>query len=250
MPASLKRTLTGISPAYTTQGTKKPKSRISRPRPMRSLKTDYRSINVYRYMRETIPTTASFSVIPQGAGSGIPAIAYMSFENLQFQQMPGATDFTNLYARYKVDKIVTTLVPMVEEITNVVGGASQLEITRVNTKWMNSDFPIASNSEDQLKELAQIQCKTRSLYARSKPLTLVTVNPGVNARTVVDSSGNEVDARNRSPWLALSGPNAAIDVPFKHNALIFAARVDGVSMDTGWKYRVTHQLYFRCSQVG
>lgn len=234
-----------------TRYTRPRRRRIGRARPMRGLKTNYRAVNIYRYMRETVPQTATFSIIP---AANYGAMGYMSFENLQFNQLPGSSDFTNLYARYKVDKIVTTLVPIFEEVISNNGSAAsssqQLEITRVNTKWMNSDFPIAATADAQLQELAQLQCKTKSNYAAKKPITLVTVNPGVEARTVIDSTGNEVDARARSPWLALSGPNAALDVPFKHNAIIFAARVDGSSLTTDWKYRVTHKVFFRCSQVG
>lgn len=227
--------------------------RVSRARPMRSLKTNYRALNVYRFMRETVPQTATFTLIPQGAGSALD-MGYMSFENLQFNQLPGNADFSGLYARYKVDKIVTSLVPMFDSSIADTGGSltysPNLEITKVNTKWMNSDFPIAATADAQLQELAQLQAKSKSNYAARRPLTIVTMNPGVDARLVVDSAGNEVDARGRSPWLSLSGPNVAIDVPFKHNAIIFAARVDGGALTTAWKFRVTHKVYFRCSQVG
>lgn len=227
--------------------------RIGAARPMRSLQLNYRATNVYRYMRETVPATATFSLI--AGGPGYQAMGYMSFENLQFNQLPGSSDFTNLYARYKVDKIVTTLIPMFDQSELIqppvtLGTSSNLEITKVNTKWMTGDFPIAANADLQLAELAQIQGKTKTTYAHKRPLTLVTMNPGVKQRSVVDSAGNEVDARGKSPWLALSGPNAAIDVAFKHNAIIFAARVDGQALTVNWKYRVTHKVFFRCSQVG
>ena len=221
--------------------------RISAARPMRSLKLNYRATNVYRYMRETIPSTYTFTLIP--AGPGFPAMGYMSFENLKFNLLPGYADFVNLYARYKVDKIITTLTPMYETVTQV-NHSSQLEITRVNTKWMTGDFPIAANSDLQLNELAQLQAKSKSLYAHKKPLTIVTMNPGTKERSVVDSSGNEVDARGKSPRLSLSGANAALDVQFKHNAVVFGARVDGTDLDATFKYRVTHKVFFRCSQVG
>lgn len=221
--------------------------RIRRARPMKALATNYRSLNEYRFMRETIPSTATFTMI--AAGPGFPQMGYMSFENLQFNQLPGASDFENLFARYKVDKIVTTLIPLYQETTQV-NHQAQLEITKVNTKWMNGDFPIAANADLQLSELAQLQAKSKSLYASKKPLVLVTLSPGVEGRSVVDSGGTEVDARVTCPWLALSGPHQAVDVPFKHNALIFAARVDGAALDATYKYRVTHKLYFRCSQVG
>lgn len=197
-------------------------------------------------MRETMPSTATFSIIP---AANYGAMGYMSFENLQFNQLPGNTDFSNLYARYKVDKIVTNLIPLYQTTTQV-NHSAQLEITKVNTKWMNGDFPIAANADLQLAELAQLQGKSRSLYASKRPLKLVTTNPGVEGRSVVDATGNEVDARRACPWLALGGPYAAMDVPFKHNALIFAARVDGQSLDATYVFRVTHQIYFRCSQVG
>lgn len=227
--------------------------RIRRARPMKALGTNYRSINAYRYVRETLPNVVTFQIIPQGTGT-YADMGYMSFENLQFNQLPGSSDFVNLYARYKVDKIVTTLTPMFQEVvsnnTQALTFTQQLELTKVNTKWMNGDFPIATTSQNQLSELAQLQAKSKCLYASKKPITLVTTNPGVEGRSVVDSGGNEVDARRSCPWLALSGPHAALDVPFKHNALIFAARVDGTPVTSDWKFRVTHKVYFRCSQVG
>ena len=221
------------------------KKRIGSARPLRALRTNYRAINTYRFMRETIPSTASFTMI--AAGPGFPQMGYMSFENLQFNQLPGNTDFSNLFARYKVDLIVTTLVPLYQVATQV-NHQSQLEITKVNTKYLNGDFPIAANADLQLSELAQLQCKTKTLYAQDKPIKLITKHPGVLARSVIDSVGNEVDARGTCPWLALNTTSMAI--PFKHNAIIFGARVDGQGLTTDWKYRVTHKVYFRCSQVG
>lgn len=222
------------------------KKRIGKARPMRKLKLNYRSLNVYRFMRETLPQTATFTLIASG---NFGAMGYMSFENLQFGQLPGSNDFVQLFARYKVDKIITTLTPLYE-VTTQVNHSSQLEITRVNTKWMTNDFPIAVNSDLQLAELAQLQAKTKSLYAGKRPLTITTINPGVVGNSVVNSAGNEVDARRSCPWLALSGPDQALDIPFKHNAIIFGARIDGGDIDLTYKYRVTHKLFFRCSQVG
>lgn len=222
------------------------KKKIGKARPIKSLKLNYKALNVYRFVRETLPQTATFSIIAAGSYG---AMGYMSFENLQFDQLPGVNDFTSLFARYKVDKIVTTLTPLYEVATQV-NHASQLEITRVNTKWMTNDFPILASSDAQLGALAQFQGKSKSLYASKRPLIITTLNPGVNGRSVVNSSGNEVDARRASPWLALSGVDVAIKVPFKHNAIIFAARVDGGDIDATYKYRVTHRLHFRCSQVG
>lgn len=218
----------------------------SKARPLKSLATNYRQLNVYRFVRETIPSTATFDLI---AAANYGAMGYMSFENLQLGQLPGVADFVNLFARYKVDKIETTLVPLYQVATQV-NHSSQLDITIVNTKYMTNDFPIAANADLQLAELAQLQAKSKRLYAGDKPLKITTINPGVNSKSVVNSAGNEVDARRGCPWLALGGTDAAIDVPFKHNAIIFGARVDGLSLDTSYKYRITHRIFFRCSQVG
>lgn len=239
-------------PPKRTKPAKKParrrgmRKRIASARPMRALKTNYRSINEYRYVRETMPSTASFTIIPS---ANFAAMGYLSFENLQFNQLPNYTEFVNLYARYKVDKIITTLVPLYQTTTQV-NHSAQLELTRVNTKWLSGPFPISANADLQLAELAQLQGKTKSLYASQKPLRLVTLNPGVEQRDVVDAAGNEVDSRKPMPWLSLGGTNAAIDVPLRHNALIFAARIDGQNLDATYKFRVTHQVFFRCSQVG
>jgi len=228
--------------------------RMSRARPMRSLKTNYRALNVYRFVRETLPQTATFQLIAQGAGV-YPAMGYMNFDNLQMNQLPGITDdMSNLFARYKVDKIVTKLTPLWEENVvqqGIVAGPGltdgpQLEITRVNTKFMIVDFPIQTTAQAQLTELAQLQAKSVGKYSRKTPLTLTTINPGTAAKTVVDAGGNEVESRGASPWLSWGTTN----IPLKHNSIIFGRRIDGGPLTVEWKYSVTHKVYFRCSQVG
>ena len=224
--------------------------RIGKARPMRSLKTSYRNLNVYRFVRETLPQTATFNLIPQGPGS-YPAMGYMSFENLQMNQLPGITaDMNNLFARYKVDKIVTKLMPLWEETINLTTNSTtispELEVTRVNTKYMIGDFPIKPTTVEMLTELAQLQAKSVSKYSRRKPLYITTINPGTKNKTVIDASGTEVDSRGGSPWLSWGTTN----VPLKHNSIIFARPVDGAELTDQWKYSVTHKIYFRCSQVG
>lgn len=223
--------------------------RIGRARPMRGLKTNYRAVNVYRFVRETMPSTATFTLIP---GANYAAMGYMSFENLQMNQLPGANDdFKNLFARYKVDKIVTTLTPLFESVisNNATSAAAsqQLEITKVNTKWMIGQFPIGNKtSDDILAELAQLQGKSVTKYSHPKPLYLTTVGPGTTNATVVDATGAEIDSRGPSPWLSWNTTN----VPLKHNAIIFGRRVDGNALTSDWKFQVRHKIYFRCSQVG
>jgi len=225
--------------------------RISRARPMRSLKTNYRANNVYRFCRETLPQTLSFSLIP--AGASFPAMGYLSFDNLQFNQLVEATsDFGNLFARYKVDKIVTYLTPLFQEVNSDNASTARydyspnLKITRINTKYLNEDFATSANADDQLRVLAQFQSKSVSQYASKRAMKIETKNPGVRRKGVLDSTGTEIDVRAPCPWL-----NASLEtnVPLSHNSLIFAERVDGGGLNANWKYRVVHKVYFRCSQV-
>ena len=225
--------------------------RISRARPMRSLKTNYRATNVYRFCRETLPQTLSFSLIP--AGSSFPAMGYLNFDNLQFNQLPEATsDFGNLFARYKVDKIVTYLTPLFQEAESNNASTARydyspnLKITRVNTKYLNEDFAVSANADDQLLQLAQFQSKSVTQYASKRSLKLETKRPGVRKKGILDSTGTEIDTRAPMPWL-----NASIEtnVPLSHNSIIFAERIDGGGLNANWKYRVTHKIWFRCSQV-
>ncbi len=224
--------------------------RVTPARPMKALGTNYRSTNVYRFVRETLPQTVTFQLIDQGAG-GFPAMGYMKFDNLQMNQLPGINDdMNNLFARYKVDKIVTKLTPLWEESINLTTNSTsispELEITRVNTKYMIVDFPIKTTAEAQLKELAQLQAKSVSKYSRSRPLTLITQNPGTTRKTVVDAGGTEVESRGASPWLSWGTTN----IPLKHNSIIFGRPIDGAAMTDQWRYSVVHKIYFRCSQVG
>ena len=219
-------------------------------RPMHSLKTNYRSLNVYRFVRETLPQTVTFNLIPQGPGS-YPAMGYMSFENLQMNQLPGiGADMVNLFARYKVDKIVTKLTPIWQETINLTTNSTsispELEVTRVNTKYMIGDFPIKPTTVEMLTELAQLQGKSVSKYSSKKPLYITTLYPGTAQKAVVDASGTEVDSRGGMPWLSWNTTN----IPIKHNAILFARRVDGAELTDQWKYTMTHKVYFRCSQVG
>ncbi len=226
--------------------------RVSRARPMRSLKTNYRSTNVYRFTRETLPLTLSFNLIP--AGTSFPAMGYLKFDNLQFNQLVNSTaEFGALFARYKVDKIVTSLTPMFQT-TNSDNAAtarydysSGLRITRINTKYLNEDFQIQSDADDQLRELAQFQTKSVTNYASPRSLTITTLNPGVRTKGVLDSTGAEIDTRAPCPWL---NATSETNVPLSHNSVVFAERTDGGGLNANWKYRVVHKLFFRCSQVG
>ncbi len=214
-------------------------------------KLSYRRPLTYSFVRESMPDTISFSIIP--AGGGFPAIGYMNFDNLQFNQLvQSVPEFGALFARYKVDRIETILTPMVNETVNTSTGwnpqlSSGLRITRVNTKWLNEPFNIQANSNAQLEELAQIQAKTVRPYASHHSMKLITKFPRVSQRGVVDATNTEIDVNKPMPWLNIA--NQA-DVPLKHNSLIFAVKTDGNDLDVNYKYRRVHKIYFRVAQVG
>ena len=211
----------------------------------------YRQLRQYHFSRETLPDVKGFTII--AASGGQPAIGYLNFDNLQFNQAVSSNlDFGNLFAQYKVTTVVTYLTPMYQETissNNNVGYSTStgLRITRVNTKFLNGPFGIKTASKDQLEELAQIQSKSVSNYASHRSLKLVTRYPRVNKRGLVDATGTEVDTNEPMPWLSVKNQS---DIPLKHNSLIFAERTDGGDVTADWKYRVVHKFYFKCSQVG
>lgn len=219
---------------------------------MRALPSSYKVQNQHRFVRETLPLTVPLSIIP--AGAAFPAMGYLEFANLQFNQLvQGTIEFGALFARYKVDKIETILTPMFQEVTAPTTGAftpsntAALRITRINTKWMNGPTTLGTNSDQVLGELAQIQSKSVTPYASRRSLKLITYNPGVSVLGTIDSTNTQIATREPSPWLNIT--NQA-DVPLKHNSVIFAERTDGQAVTTDWKYRVVHKIYFRCVQVG
>lgn len=221
-------------------------------RPMRALPSSYKSMNVHRFVRETMPQTKSFSIIP--GGTAFPAMGKLDFENLSFDLLVnGVTDFGNLFARYKVDKIETILTPLFAEVTETYGPNANyslspaLRITRVNTKWFNGPTSFGTTSDAVLTELAQIQSKTVTPYASRRSMKLITYNPGVYVKGVEDNTNTELTTRASAPWMNISTQN---DVPLRHNSAIYAERTDGSALTDAWKYRVVHKVYFRCAQVG
>ena len=211
------------------------KARWNSSKPL--MKLNYRRPLTYSFVRETMPDTIPFTLI--SASGGFPAIGYLNFDNLQFNQLVSAVaEFGALFARYKVDRIETILTPMFQEqiaTNNNVGysSSSGLRITKVNTKWLNEPFNIQANSQLQLGELAQIQSKTVRAYASRYSMKLITRFPHISERGVVDATNTEIDVNKPMPWLNIQ---SQADVPLKHNSLIFAERTDGGDLTVDWKY--------------
>ena len=191
-------------------------------RPMRSLPGSYKSMNTHRFVRETMPETRSFTIIP--AGTAFQPIGKLTFDNLSFNLLVnGVSDFGNLFARYKVDKIETILTPMFSEVTETYSAGANyslspaLRITRINTKWFNGPLDFGATSDEVLSELAQIQSKSVTAYASRRSLKLITYNPGVYHKGVEDNTNTELVTRGPAPWMNIS---AQSDVPLKHNSAI------------------------------
>lgn len=236
----------GKKSAYV-KGTRK---RASKKSVNGKVKTGYKSLNTYSFIRETIPTTMSFNLIEDGLDN--KGMGYLNFDSLTFKQLTNATEeFGALFARYKVDKIVTLLTPLFSSVqapqTTFSPYSPALSITRVNTKWLNVDFDVSGTADDVLSRLSQLQTKSVSKYSSSRGMKLITVRPGCTENSIVDEIGAILDTRTKMPWLNIT---AQADVPLKHNSIIFAERVDGETLDANWKYRVVHKIYFRCAQVG
>lgn len=225
----------------------------------RKLKLSYRAINTYKFVRETQPQIVVPTIL-EGTGTN-PNIGYFQFNDLKIDDLPNWSEFENLFARFKVSCIVTTLIPMAQgtlALSDMTALAQTLsanaKVTRVNTKWLNKDFEVASNAEDQLKELAQIQSKSVSLYQRKYPLKIVTKRPGMQSITLVDPeadpalSSNQIVTRSGSKWLNCEDGSQVL---FSHNNLLFLERLDGSDMASNFgRYYMTHKIYFSVAQVG
>lgn len=226
-----------------------------RARPISKLNMNYRQINSYRFVRESVPEHTSFNLI--AAGGSLPAMGYLSFDNLKMDILPGFSEFQSLFARYKVDMIITTLTPLWGTtnypMSTLVGdgkSSPELAITRLNTKWLNEPWQPELTAGAQQTELAQIQGKTRTLYSSRKPLKIITRNPrqyGYRNESNDLASAQPISVSRPGIWLDTSSSSDAV---LCHNQVILAERIDGGDLNTGWRYEVRHKIIFRCSQVG
>lgn len=225
-------------------------------RPMRSLRTSYKGIpNQYRFVRETVPETLDLG--QGGTTSGITLVASSGTGQniarfdapfLSFNDMVNTSDFDNLYANFKIDKIETHFIPMwhLEASPNL-----DVMITRVNTKYLVNGFPVRTSSEAYVQELAQLQMKSRSRYTAKRGLVLTTWNPRVFMKIKTSNAdGTDVETTTTmdQPWLSLT---TQAGVEFSHNDVFFAQALNGENLTPGtYKYRIYHKIFFRCSYVG
>lgn len=230
--------------------------RNARARPMRALRTNYRAINKYRFVRETADITLAPTLIPAPAGQ-VGNMAYFNFNNITITDLVNWTEYQNLFASYIIDKIETYLVPMFTSTENigVIGNnpaeSYQLMVTRINTKYLNEPFQISADAEEQRDVLAQIQSKSRSLYATKKWLKLVSYNPKpreILSTQAGNNPANDYSQLSRKRWMSTTG-DAANQV-FQHNQIVFFDRLDGNAIQASQlNYRVWTRITFRVSQV-
>lgn len=220
--------------------------------------------NTYSYIRETRPTVidigsnATPGVTIVAGTDSIPDIAVFEFANFSIDQLPGFTDFSNLYSSYKIDKIETILIPMWEQtvqqsinpqtgVWSNTGYIPNLMITRINTKYLPNGYSIKATAEENRDQLAQIVKKTRSLYGNRKWLTINTDRPKV-FQEIEDGQGGQNLVTKPSPWLPTV---EAADQEYSMNDIVFADRLDGTNFSVGlYRYRMYHRVHFRCSFVG
>ena len=229
------------------------------------LSTGYKGVpNTYSFIRETRPTTIDIGAnatpgVTIIAGTGaIPDIAVFEFANFSIDQLPGFTEFSSLFASYKIDKIETVLIPQWEQtvqqsinpqtgVWSNTGYIPNLMITRINTKYLPNGYSIKTTAEENRDQLAQIIKKTRSLYGNRKWLNINTLHPRV-FQEIEDGQGGQNLTTKASPWLTTAD---AADQEYSMNDIMFADRLDGSNLSVGlYKYRMYHRVHFRCSFVG
>lgn len=257
-------------PGFTSKGyykKKGPARKTVRFRRKRKISIGYRGVpNTYKFIRETRPitidignaATAGVSIV---AGTGtIPSISIFSFPDFSIDQLAGGfTEFSALFANYKIDKIETFLIPQWSASTQppltptpawvATAPVPNLMVTRINTKYLPNGYVVPGTAEANRDQLAQIQKKSRSLYGTKKWLKIVTAQPRVFDE-ILDSRAGVSDnlVTKKSPWL----PSVqAADQEYAMNDLMFCDRLDGSDFVAGLHlYRMYHRVHFRTSFVG
>ena len=208
-----------------------------------------------------MPETKELDIIE--ASGGHPSIGHLQFKDIKAQDLVNfKPEFGAVFAKYKINKIVTILTPMFGYNTSQpippIGGVTfdqaqgysgQCLVTRIHGKYFNKPFDFGGYTAVTLREkLAQIQSKTCSKLYRPKATYLTTNNPGNYENVVKDpSTGLVTVVRSSNKWLNITDQS---DLEFAHADALTVERLDGLDITDDWKYRVTHKIYFECSIVG
>lgn len=224
-------------------------------RPMSDLRLTYKGIpNQYRFCREEVSSVID---IHDSLVSAAGTISVVNLDNFKMNLLSNfVTEFSPLFANYKLDMLVFYLNPLFTVSTGeafATGGVStpELNITRINTKYLNVPLNLGTTDAAVRAALAQLQMKTTSRYGTKYPLKLITKYPrifqviqptqgvgGVSSEFVTEP-GKWLDIRNSS------------DVEFGTNhSLVFQKRDQSAIQAGVYKYQLVTKAYFRCSQVG
>ena len=228
-------------------------------RPMRALRTGYRGVpNQYRFVREAPAAVIDLHDYITTSGATHDEIAVVRLENVPFDILGASavSEFSNLFSNYKLDKIEIRLRPLWQMSDQNTYGAAftttnvlpNLRITRINTKYMTEDLVLGNTNGDIRDKLAQIQMKSETTYARTRPLTIATWNPRVYEEVLdANDTTNSTTVARAAPWLSLKN---GTNVKFSHNELLVAQRLDhGAIPNDYYKYEYVVKLHFRCSMV-
>lgn len=226
-------------------------------RPNKSL--GYRRPAQFMFHRETLPSTKSLDIL--AASGNQPAMGYLQFR-LNMDSLFNTSDFSNLFANFRVTCIVTTLTPLFDGSPFTRGSeanaaisdtwqsySGQCIVTRVHGKYLNEPFQISTNALTQREELSQIQAKTKTKMYKPRDIKLVTKYPATYNVVQADPTqpATQSVVRGKSRWLSWQDDR---DMEFAHNDTVFVEKVDGRDLTTDYKFRVVHKVYFKCSYVG
>jgi len=233
-------------------------------RPRRALRSGYKGVpNQYRFIRETLPRTIDVGnpTLPYGqllsGPIGTQNIAMLTFASFQMSNLVDFTqDFSNLFTSYKLDKLEVFMVPMWTSTPQQVydlgtGGNAlpNLAVTRVNSKYV-LNHTVPTDALDAREMIAQLQMKTRSMYASKRWLKISTLNPSIVTEVLSGVTPTDTNtAIKRGGWMSIS---QAADQTFLFNSRCFLDRVDGNSFPGGptvYLYKFWYKAHFRVSRV-
>lgn len=224
-------------------------------RPMSDLRLTYKGIpNQYRFCREEVSSVID---IHDSLVAATGTIAVVNLDNFKMNLLANfVTEFSPLFANYKLDKLVFYLNPLFTISTGeafATGGVStpELNITRLSTKYLNTPLALGTTDAAVRTSLAQFQAKTISRYGTKYPLRCTTNHPRI-FQVIQPTQGvggvSSEFVTEPGKWLSIRNSS---DVEFATNhSLVFQKR-DQTAIQAGvYKYQLVTKAYFRCSQVG
>lgn len=228
---------------------------IGKARPMKALKQSYKGIpNTYRFVREEVSSVID---IHDSLVAATGTVSVVNLDNFKMNLITNfVTEFAPLFANYKLDMLVFYLNPLFTVTTGEAFGTGaistpELNITRINTKYLNTPIALGTTDAGVRQSLAQIQCKTTSRYASKYPLKLVTKFPRqfqvIQPQQGVGGVSSEF-VTEPGQWLSIRNSS---DVEYGTNHTLVFQKRDQSAIQAGvYKYQLVTKAYFRCSQVG